>query len=408
MKYCKLCGADCKDSAIYCPFCGSKLADQDKPKPQPKSPTLDVDNRGVDLNMPFSFYKDYMSDADLFKIGVARLDGVVLKKDQNEAISIFIYLAKKGYTPATIKLADLCLKDKTTYNEAIVLLKKAADGGSYEAIDQLRKMGIDYLPKNSYEPDRPEKPDSPYRRHPKNPKRWDKRDDYDDDDDDFDDRYDRYDRYDDDDDDDDFDEDNFRKPKLRDRFVEDIADKLVIVKTKSLNSNRVIESVGFLAIGGNVITSFDAINRGAYRKITGSLCDRSSKAYRLKPIKISKKYNIVILKFIDKDYFDVDYFDEINITDEYQDGEKAYFVGVYKGSIETEKCTILELINKNIAPSMRRAIKLKGSFNDRMISPILFNRDGEVIGIIYDIKGNKAYAAPGKYIRKVLMQATED
>ena len=85
-----------------------------------------------------------------------------------------------------------------------------------------------------------------------------------------------------------------------------------------------------------------------------------------------------------------------------------YCVGIDRGTIESEKCLFLELINKNIAPSMKRAIKLKGNFNPRMISPILMNRYGEVIGIIYNIKGNKAYAAPGKYIRKVLMEATED
>lgn len=394
---CKLCGASCNDNAVYCPYCGSKLVDQNKPKPQPSAPTLDIDTRGVDLNMPFSFYKDYMSDADLFKIGQARLDGVVLKKNQNEAISIFIYLAKKGYTPATIKLADICLKDTTTYNEAVVLLKKAADGGSYEAINQLRNMGIEYTPKNAYVP--PEVPETPYRgypNHPKNPRRWDKRNDYDDD---FDDDY-----------DDDFDEDknDFRKPKISDDLMDEIADKLVYIKTKALNSNKTIESIGYNAMGGFIIASFDAINNGAYRKITGALCDRTARAYRLKPVKISKKYNLVILKFIDKDYIDVDFFDNLETTDEYREGEKVYCVGVSKNTVKVERVVVLELINKNIAPSMRHAIKLKGDFDSRMVSPLIINRNGEVIGIVYDINGGKAYAAPAKYILKVIKETVED
>ena len=371
---CKLCGASNSDDVLYCAFCGSKIADQIKPKK--KTPDTPAPDRGVDLNLPFSFYKDYMSDRDLFNIGQSRLDGVILKKDENEGISIFVYLAKKGYMPALLKLADLCLKDAKTYNEAVILLKKAADGGSIDAMQRLQKMGIKYKLKNTVIP--PSKPT--VRPSPK----------FVDDDDEDEDEY-----------------DEFEEPEER-YDLDDALYKTVSIKTRSTKNGKTIYGIGFITEFGYIATTYDTINRGVYKKIEGSINDGSNNFYKMKPVKISKKYNIVLLKFIDNNFEDVDFFDNLEMNDDFDRGDKVYLIGLINKSIKIEKCKIVELTKKTLTDSIKKAIKLKGEFNSKMVTPLVLNENGEIIGIIYDISSSKAYAAPAKYIFKVIEEAVED
>ena len=137
MKICNVCGAQISDGETICKFCGSVV--ELMQHSEPKSKVLKVED--VEKETLSLKYKDFLDNEALYRIGLCKLSGVGVEKNEAEAFQIFQTLAYRGYLDSMFKLAEMCEHmDPPEMEMAVVWLKIAADNGHKPSKIKLRTL----------------------------------------------------------------------------------------------------------------------------------------------------------------------------------------------------------------------------------------------------------------------------
>lgn len=134
MKICNVCGAQMGDGETICKYCGSavKVAQHSGPEPE----VYKVEQEALSLK-----YKDFLDNEALYRIGLCKLSGVGVEKNEAEAFQIFQTLAYRGHLDSMFKLAEMCEQmDPPELEMAVVWLKIAADNGHKPSKIKLRTL----------------------------------------------------------------------------------------------------------------------------------------------------------------------------------------------------------------------------------------------------------------------------
>ena len=137
MKICNVCGAQISNGETICKFCGSVV--ELMQHSEPKSKVLKVED--VEKETLSLKYKDFLDNEALYRIGLCKLSGVGVEKNEAEAFQIFQTLAYRGYLDSMFKLAEMCEHmDPPEMEMAVVWLKIAADNGHKPSKIKLRTL----------------------------------------------------------------------------------------------------------------------------------------------------------------------------------------------------------------------------------------------------------------------------
>ncbi len=359
MAKCYVCGAVLEEGSRFCVYCG---ADQTK-KPEPVKPKVSDEPKGIDLNLPLDTYKKFMSMDDLFKVALAKLTGVALKKNVNEAIHVLVDLSKEGHVPSIMKLASLCLRDERTFTIGYIFLYQAAKLGDTEAVTLMKKLGFD-TKEFDVKDIPPVKPD--------------------------------------------IDDDAIDIRPIRTNLVdEDILRKVILIKTISTSKKRAKLGIGFVTDGGYVLTSFQSINFGSYSSIKGTFLETdSNKAHPLKVEAIDDRNDVVLLKFKDAEFDDLDIEENIGISDSIPTKGHVITIGIANGSLFASKDEIVGYMKKNESKCNEKLLKIRNTTKNNITSAVILDERMQVIGLLDtgNGKGRCFYAKTGETIIKVFME----
>lgn len=134
MKICKVCGAQMGDGETICKYCGAAVEVAQHSGPEPE--VHKVEKEALSLK-----YKDFLDNEALYRIGLCKLSGVGVEKNEAEAFQIFQTLAYRGHLDSMFKLAEVCEHmDPPELEMAVVWLKIAADNGHKPSKIKLRTL----------------------------------------------------------------------------------------------------------------------------------------------------------------------------------------------------------------------------------------------------------------------------
>lgn len=129
MPKCSNCGYTAPQGATVCPSCRSVL----KPAKEATAPFSVARGGSGSLFEPRGFlkYADLMSNDELYKAAICKLNGISVAKDVDEAMEMFRILAFRGHLDSMYKLAELLLQKGGDDNRQLAVrwLKNAASLG---------------------------------------------------------------------------------------------------------------------------------------------------------------------------------------------------------------------------------------------------------------------------------------